>query len=64
MQLVRPGVAMFDPASGEGDKRREAADRPREVIAYFGVPPEKVIDIQALGRQIPPIMCRARRALA
>ncbi len=50
MQLVRPGVAMFDPASGEGDRRREERRIGREeVIAYFGLPPEKVIDIQALA---------------
>jgi DNA polymerase-1 len=50
MQLVRPGVAMYDPASGEGDKRREERRIGREeVIAYFGLPPEKVIDIQALA---------------
>ena len=50
MQLVRPGVSMYDPASGEGDKRREERRIGREeVIAYFGSPPEKVIDIQALA---------------
>ena len=37
MQLIEPGVAMFDPASGTGDTRREerriGAD---EVVDYFG----------------------------
>ena len=50
MQLVQPGVSMFDPASGEGDKRREERRISRdEVVAYFGGPPEKVVDIQALA---------------
>ncbi len=50
MQLVQPGISMYDPASGEGDKRREERRIGREeVIAYFGAPPEKVIDIQALA---------------
>jgi DNA polymerase-1 len=46
MQLVRPCVSMFDPASGEREERRIGRD---EVVAYFGAPPEKVIDIQALA---------------
>ena len=46
MQLVGPGVSMFDPASGERDERRIGRD---EVIAYFGAPPEKVVAIQALA---------------
>ncbi|MBB4199978.1 DNA polymerase I [Rhodoblastus sphagnicola] len=46
MQLVRPCVAMFDPASGEREERRIGRD---EVVAYFGAPPEKVVDIQALA---------------
>jgi DNA polymerase-1 len=50
MQLVRPRVSMYDPASGEGEKRREERRITRdEVIAYFGAPPEKVVDIQALA---------------
>ncbi len=42
MQLVRPGVVMFD---GMKNKRigRE------EVMEQFGVPPEKVVDVQALA---------------
>jgi DNA polymerase-1 len=43
MQLVRPGVMMFDPMPG--NERRIDAD---EVIKKFGVPPEKVADVQAL----------------
>ncbi len=46
MQLVQPGVAMFDPASGDREERRIGHD---EVVAYFGAPPEKVVDIQALA---------------
>ncbi len=37
---------MYDPASGEREERRIGRD---EVIAYFGAPPEKVVDIQALA---------------
>ena len=33
MQLVGPGVAMFDPASGDREERRIG---PAEVVAYFG----------------------------
>jgi DNA polymerase-1 len=46
MQLVRANVSMFDPASGEREERRIGRD---EVVAYFGAPPEKVVDIQALA---------------
>jgi DNA polymerase-1 len=46
MQLVGPGVAMFDPASGDREERRIG---PEEVFAYFGADPDKVIDIQALA---------------
>jgi DNA polymerase-1 len=50
MQLIEPGVAMFDPASGTGDNRREERRiGVPEVMEYFGVPPEKVIDVQALA---------------
>src|ERR1700744_3341363 len=41
MQLVRPGVTMYDPL-----KQRTIG--PDEVRAKFGVGPEKVIDVQAL----------------
>jgi DNA polymerase I len=43
MQLVRPGVMMFDPMPG--NERRIGAE---EVAEKFGVPPEKVADVQAL----------------
>jgi DNA polymerase-1 len=46
MQLIEPGVAMYDPASGEREERRIGA---QEVFDYFGAPPEKVVDIQALA---------------
>jgi DNA polymerase-1 len=42
MQLVRPGVAMRDPLK---DRRIG----PAEVIEKFGVPPERVVDVQALA---------------
>jgi DNA polymerase-1 len=43
MQLVRPGVAMYDPMPG--NERRIGRE---EVIAKFGVPPEKVVEVQSL----------------
>ncbi|GAB4227044.1 MAG: DNA polymerase I [Methyloligellaceae bacterium] len=42
MQLIRPGVSMVDTMK---NKRIDEA----EVIKRFGVPPEKVVDIQALA---------------
>ncbi|MGH6836657.1 MAG: DNA polymerase, partial [Methylocella sp.] len=52
MQLVGPGVAMYDPASGEAGAKGAREERKigtQEVRAYFGVPPEKVVDVQALA---------------
>jgi DNA polymerase-1 len=52
MQLVGPGVAMYDPASGEAGAKGARDERKigtEEVRAYFGVPPEKVVDVQALA---------------
>jgi DNA polymerase-1 len=46
MQLIGPGVAMYDPASGERDERRIG---PAEVETYFGVGADKVVDVQALA---------------
>ncbi|MGD1016941.1 MAG: DNA polymerase I [Roseiarcus sp.] len=46
MQLIGPGVAMFDPASGDREERRIGPD---EVVAYFGAGADKVVDIQALA---------------
>ena len=46
MQLIGPNVSMFDPASGERDERRIGPD---EVKDYFLVPPERVVDVQALA---------------
>ncbi len=46
MQLIEPGVAMYDPASGDREERRIGE---QEVVDYFGAPPSKVIDIQALA---------------
>ena len=42
MQLIRPGVTMLDPMK----QKRIGRD---EVIERFGVPPEKVVDVQALA---------------
>jgi DNA polymerase-1 len=52
MQLIGPGVAMYDPASGEAGTKGSREERRigvEEVLTYFGVPPEKVIDVQALA---------------
>ncbi len=52
MQLIGPGVAMFDPASGEAGKagaREERRIGEAEVVDYFGVPPNRVTDVQALA---------------
>jgi DNA polymerase I len=52
MQLIRDGVAMYDPASGEAGAKGAREERRiglAEVQDYFGVPPEKVIDVQALA---------------
>ena len=46
MQLIEPGVAMYDPASGDREERRIG---PAEVVEYFGLGPDKVVDIQALA---------------
>jgi DNA polymerase I len=43
MQLVKPGIAMYDPMPG--NERRIG---PEEVKEKFGVPPEKVPEVQAL----------------
>jgi DNA polymerase-1 len=42
MQLIRPGIDMFDPM-------KTKAIGPDEVMEKFGVPPEKVIDVQSLA---------------
>jgi DNA polymerase-1 len=52
MQLVGQGIAMYDPASGEAGAKGAREERKigvDEVLDYFGVPPEKVIDVQALA---------------
>jgi DNA polymerase-1 len=41
MQLIRPGVAMLDPI-------KQKPLGPAEVMEKFGVPPEKVVEVQAL----------------
>ncbi len=46
MQLIEPRVAMYDPASGDREERRIG---PAEVFDYFGVGPDKVVDVQALA---------------
>ena len=42
MQLVRPGVDMFDPM-------KTRAIGPDEVMEKFGVGPDRVIDVQSLA---------------
>src|ERR1700743_697222 len=42
MQLVRPGVAMFDPMKSK-------PIGPEEVFEKFGVTPDKVVEVQALA---------------
>ncbi len=52
MQLVGPGVAMYDPASGDqkkGSARPERHIGEPEVVEYFGVLPNRVVDVQALA---------------
>jgi len=52
MQLIEPGVAMYDPASGEAGAKGSREERKiaeAEVLEYFGVPPDKVVDVQALA---------------
>ncbi len=52
MQLIRPRIAMYDPASGtqsKGSFRPERRIGHEEVVDYFGVPPDKVTDVQALA---------------
>ncbi|MCB1540903.1 MAG: DNA polymerase I [Rhodoblastus sp.] len=46
MQLITPKVSMYDPASGEREERRIGF---AEVQDYFGVAPDKVVDVQALA---------------
>jgi DNA polymerase-1 len=56
MQLVNEHVTMYDPASGEGRRpgqgkmgvRAERRIGVPEVVEYFGVTPDKVVDVQAL----------------
>ncbi len=43
MQLVGPGVSMYDPMPG--NERRIGPD---EVVAKFGVGPDRVVDVQSL----------------
>lgn len=52
MQLVGPGVTMYDPASGAAGAKGAREERlitEAEVVDYFGVTPDKVVDVQALA---------------
>ncbi|CAM5774551.1 DNA polymerase I [Labrys miyagiensis] len=52
MQLIRPGVVMFDPASGDQKAKGSRPERligEAEVFEKFGVTPDKVVDVQALA---------------
>ncbi|MBG0810313.1 DNA polymerase I [Methylosinus sp. H3A] len=46
MQLIDDKVSMYDPASGAREERRIGV---AEVVDYFGVPPTRVVDVQALA---------------
>jgi len=46
MQLITPKISMYDPASGEREERRIGL---AEVQDYFGVGPDRVVDVQALA---------------
>ncbi len=48
MQLIRPGVAMYDPATTGDYARAERKIGEEEVLEKFGVPPSRVTDVQAL----------------
>ncbi|RYB03287.1 DNA polymerase I [Lichenibacterium ramalinae] len=52
MQVVGDGISMYDAASGApgaAGAREERRIGPDEVVAYFGVGPERVVDVQALA---------------
>jgi DNA polymerase-1 len=52
MQLIRPCVVMFDPASGDQKAKGSRPERiigEAEVLEKFGVGPDRVIDVQALA---------------
>ncbi|MDE2365220.1 MAG: DNA polymerase I [Hyphomicrobiales bacterium] len=52
MQLITPHVSMYDPASGvagSAGAREERRIGLAEVQDYFGVTPDKVVDVQALA---------------
>ncbi|NBT96850.1 MAG: DNA polymerase I [Methylocystaceae bacterium] len=52
MQLIGTGVAMYDPASGSAGTKGAREERfitQAEVVDYFGVTPDKVVDVQALA---------------
>ena len=52
MQVVGDGISMYDPASGvpgAAGAREERLIGIDEVVAYFGVAPERVVDVQALA---------------
>ncbi len=54
MRLIQPGVSMYDPASGiagNAGAREERRIGEAEVQDYFGVPANKVIDVQSAGRR-------------
>ena len=63
MQLVEPGVSMYDPASGQAGSQapaRSGASASTEVVKYFGVGPDKVDRRPGARRQFD--RQRARRA--
>jgi len=65
MQLIGPGVAMYDPASGEAGAKGAREERKigvEEVRAYFGVRLKKSSMFRR-WQAIRPTMCQAHAAL-
>ena len=61
MQLIEPGVAMYDPASGDREERRFG---PAEVVEYFGARRRTRWSTSRRSPAIPPTTCPARPASA
>ena len=67
MQLIEPGVAMYDPASGEAGAKGSREERKigfAEVVEYFGVGPGQGDRHPGAGGQFDRQRSRALRASA
>ena len=67
MQLVEPGVSMYDPASGDPTKAGSRGERMiglEEVVDYFGVHAGQGRSTSRRWRAIRPTTCRVRPASA